>query len=57
MPLWTGLLRFMDRIIKIKNKTDNLIISKIISAEKGCNADVMDLLKQKQQEIQRLHNS
>ncbi len=47
----------MDRIIKIKNKTDNLIISKIISAEKGCNADVMDLLKQKQQEIQQLHNS
>jgi len=47
----------MDRIIKIKNKTDKLIISKIISAEKGCNADVMDLLKLKQQEIQQLHNS
>ena len=47
----------MDRVIKIKKKTDNLIISKIISAEKGCDADVMDLLKQKQQEIQQLHNS
>ncbi len=47
----------MDRIIKIKMKTDNLLISKIISAEKGCDADVMDLLKQKQQEIQQLHNS
>ncbi|MDD9305025.1 MAG: DNA primase [Desulfobacter sp.] len=47
----------MDRIIKIKNKTDNLIISKLLSAEKGCNADVMDLLKQKQREIQQLHNS
>ena len=47
----------MDRILKIKNKTDNLIINKLISAEKGCNADVMDLLKQKQQEIRQLHNS
>lgn len=47
----------MERIIKIKKKTDKLIISKIISAEKSCDADVMDLLKQKQQEIQQLHNS
>ncbi|MCG8687215.1 MAG: DNA primase [Desulfobacterales bacterium] len=47
----------IDRILKIKNKTDNLIISKLTRAEKGCNADVMELLKQKQQEIQQLHNS
>ena len=46
----------MDRIIKIKKKTDKQILSKIIRAEKGCNADVMELLKQKQQEIRQLHN-
>ncbi len=46
----------MDRILKIKKKTDNILMTKIIRAEKGCDADVMDLLKQKQQEIQQLHN-
>lgn len=45
----------MDRIIKIKKKTDKQLLSKIIRAEKGCNADVMSLLKQKQQEIRQLH--
>ena len=46
-----------DRVIKIKNKTDRLIISKLTKAKKGCNADVMELLRQKQQQIQQLHNS
>jgi len=46
----------MDRIIKIKNKNDSPLVNKILKAKKGCDADVMDLLKQKQQEIQQLHN-
>jgi len=45
----------MDRIIRIRKKNDNILTTKIISAEKGCDADVTDLLKQKQQEIQQLH--
>ncbi len=46
-----------DRVIKIKNKTDRIIISKLTKAKKGCDADVMELLRQKQQQIQQLHNS
>lgn len=45
----------MNRIIKIKKKNENILTAKIISAEKGCDAELMDLLKKKQQEIQQLH--
>lgn len=45
----------MNRIIKIRKKNENILTAKIISAEKGCDADVMDLLRKKQQEIQQLH--
>ena len=47
----------MNRIIKIRKKNENILTTKIISAEKGCETDVMDLLKKKQQEIQQLHDS
>ncbi|WDP88348.1 MAG: DNA primase [Desulfobacter sp.] len=48
----------ITRILKSKEKNDKILrISKIRSAGKGCNADVMDLLKKQQQEIQQLHNS
>ncbi len=46
----------MNRIIKIRRKNENILTTKIISAEKGCDADVTELLKQKQQEIQQLHD-
>jgi len=46
----------MNRIIKIRKKNENILTTKIISAEKGCDADVTELLKQKQQEIQQLHD-
>ncbi|MBU0969627.1 MAG: DNA primase [Proteobacteria bacterium] len=46
----------MNRIIKIRKKNENTITTKIISAEKGCDADVTELLKQKQKEIQQLHD-
>lgn len=45
----------MDRIIKIRRKSDNPLTNKIIHAKKGCDADMMELLKLKQQEIQQLH--
>ena len=46
----------MNRIIKIRKKNENILTTKIISAEKGCDADLTELLKQKQQEIQQLHD-
>jgi DNA primase len=46
----------MNRIIKIRRKNENILTTKIISAEKGCDNDVMALLKKKQQEIQQLHD-
>jgi len=46
----------MDRIMKMKLKNDNPLVKRLLEAKKGCDADSMDLLKQKQQEIQRLHN-
>ncbi len=48
-------LSLMKRIIRVKTKQDNTLNSKIISAEKGCDSDLMELLKQKQAEIQQLH--
>ena len=47
----------MNRIIKIRKKNENILTTKIISAEKGCDANVLELLRKKQQEIQQLHDS
>ena len=47
----------MNRIIKIRKKNENILTTKIISAEKGCDANVTELLRKKQQEIQQLHDS
>ncbi|MCP3941513.1 MAG: DNA primase [Desulfobacteraceae bacterium] len=47
----------MNRIIKIRKKNENILTTKIISAEKGFDTDVTELLKKKQQEIQQLHDS
>ncbi|MCP3943190.1 MAG: hypothetical protein GY710_17120 [Desulfobacteraceae bacterium] len=46
----------MNRIIKIRKKNENKLRTKIISAEKGFDKDVTELLKKKQQEIQQLHD-
>jgi DNA primase len=46
----------INRIIRIKKKTENILTAKIIRAEKACDADLMELLKMKQQEIQQLHD-
>ena len=46
----------IDRIIKMKLKNDNPLVNRLLSAKKGCDADIMDLLKLKQEEIQRIHN-
>lgn len=49
-------LSIINRIIRVRKKQENTLTSKIISAEKGCNSDLMELLKQKQAEIQQLHD-
>ena len=42
----------IKRFIRVRKKNENKITTKIISAEKGGDADVMELLRLKQQEIQ-----
>ncbi|WP_022668406.1 DNA primase [Desulfospira joergensenii] len=42
----------IKRFIRVRKKNENKITTKIISAERGGDADVMELLKLKQQEIQ-----
>jgi DNA primase len=49
-------ISIINRIIRIKKKKENLLTAKIIRAEKGCDTDVMELLKLKQQEIRQLHD-
>ncbi len=49
-------LSIISRIIRVRKKQENILTNKIISAEKGCDSEIMDLLKQKQTEIQQLHN-
>jgi DNA primase len=47
----------VNRVIKIKNKTDRKIVSELTKANAGCDVDVIELLKLKQQQIKQLHNS
>ncbi|NOX34781.1 MAG: DNA primase [Deltaproteobacteria bacterium] len=49
-------MSIIQRIIRVRKKQENTLTSKIISAEKGCDSELMDLLKQKQKEIQQLHD-
>ena len=46
----------INRIIRVRKRKENTLTSKIISAEKGCDSELMELLKQKQAEIQQLQN-
>lgn len=49
-------LSIINRIIRVRTRQENTLTSKIISAEKGCNSEVMELLKQKQDQIRQLHD-
>jgi len=49
-------LSLINRIIRVKKRKENTLTSKIISAEKGCDSELMELLKEKQAEIQQLQN-
>ena len=49
-------LSIINRIIRVRKKQENVLTNKIISAEKGSDTEIMDLLRQKQTEIQQLHN-
>lgn len=49
-------LSVINRIIRIRKKQENKLTNKIISAEKGCDSDLIELLKKKQAEIQQLQN-
>ncbi|MDM8536150.1 DNA primase, partial [Desulfobacterales bacterium HSG17] len=49
-------LSLINRIIRIRKRKENTLTSKIISAEKGCDSELMELLKEKQAEIQQLQN-
>ncbi len=44
------------RIIRIRQKNDNPLVSKIISAQKNGQDDVLELLRQKQREIEQLNH-
>ncbi len=45
-----------NRIIRVKKKQDNILTNKIIEAEKECDSELFELLRQKQQEIRQLHD-
>ena len=47
-------LSLINRIIRVRKREENILTSKIISAEKGCDSELMKLLKEKQAEIQQL---
>ncbi len=49
-------LSIIQRMIRVRLKQDNTLTGKIISAEKGCDAELMELLKQKQAQIRQLHD-
>ena len=48
-------LSIINRIIRVRKKQENTLTTKIISAEKGCDSETIELLKQKQLENQQLY--
>jgi DNA primase len=46
----------ISRFIRVRKKQENVLTNKIISAEKGGDSEIMELLMQKQNEIRQLHN-
>ncbi len=49
-------LSLVNRIIRVRLKREKILTNKIISAEKGCDSELIELLKKKQKEIQQLHH-
>ena len=49
-------LSLINRIIRVRVKQENALTNQIISAEKGCDSGLIELLKKKQEEIRQLHN-
>ncbi len=47
-------MSLISRIIRVRKKEENTLTNKIMSAEKGCGSELMELLKEKQAEIQQL---
>ena len=52
----TAAKSIIHRIIRVRKKQENKLTNKISSAEKGGDAELMELLKQKQAEIRQLHH-
>jgi len=46
----------IQRIIRIRKKTDSRLTAKIKQAEKSCDTDLMELLRLKQQELRQIYN-
>lgn len=46
----------IQRIIRIRKKTDSCLTAKIKQAEKSCDTDLMELLRLKQQELRQIYN-
>jgi len=46
----------IQRIIRIRKKNDSGLTAKIKQAEKSCDTDLMELLRQKQQELRQIYN-
>ena len=49
-------LSLINRIIRVRTKQENTLTNKIISAEKSCDSELMELLKKRQEEIRQLHH-
>jgi DNA primase len=46
----------IQRIIRVRRKTDSALTVKIKQAEKSCDTDLMELLRLKQQELRQIYN-
>jgi DNA primase len=46
----------IQRIIRIRRKSDSSLTAKIKQAEKSCDTDLMELLRLKQQELRQIYN-
>ena len=52
----TAAAAVIQRIIRIRKKTDSRLTAKIKQAEKSCDTDLMELLRLKQQELRQIYN-
>lgn len=46
----------MNRIVKVRNKSENILANRIRKAEQGGNSDLsLELLAKRQMEVRKLH--